>query len=128
MIDDLVKFARSHQDPPFILVDGALKKTSHVLADALEAQAAEITRLRAELATARRDGRKEMAEEMAGWHDAIAKEWSDKEHKFTRLRRINTFTNIEPDQNLDHARRCAEAAIAHKQRAAAIRAAAEEGK
>ena len=47
MSDDLVSAARRHQGPPFMLVDGALKETSHVLADALEAQAAEITRLRA---------------------------------------------------------------------------------
>ena len=66
MSDDLVKIARRHQGPPFTLVDGALKETSHVLADALEAQAAEITRLRAAI------------------NDALTAPWPDPELNSTR--------------------------------------------
>ena len=66
MSDDLVKIARAAiaAAPGY----GALKETSHVLADALEAQAAEITHFRAELATARREGMEEAAKRLEELH------------------------------------------------------------
>ena len=78
--------------------------------------------LEAALATARREGRKEMAEDVAGWHEARAKEHDAMERKFQTIGQ-----HLAPD-TMQSAMRCAEAAIQHRQRAAAIRAAAGEGK
>ena len=74
------------------------------------------------VATARREGRKEMAEYVAGWHEARAKEHDAMEREFKTIGQ-----HLAPD-TMQSARRCAEAAIQHRQRAAAIRAAAVEGK
>ena len=88
----------------------------------VEAQTARIAELEAALATARREGRKEMAEDVAGWHEARAKEHDAMERKFQTIGQ-----HLAPD-TMQSAMRCAEAAIQHRQRAAAIRAAAGEGK
>ena len=74
------------------------------------------------VATARRESRKEMAEDVAGWHEARAKEHDAMEREFKTIGQY-----LAPDA-MQSAMRCAEAAIQHRQRAAAIRAAAGEGK
>ena len=104
MSDDLVKIARSHQGPPFMLVDGALKETSHVLADALEAQAAEITRLRAELATARRDGMGSFGDLVAAAYVEAAKAM----HKFPQPNYVISKIAEEAGEVVKAAIHCAE--------------------
>ena len=85
-------------------------------------QAAEITRLRAELATARREGMEAMAEKIAGWHENAAKELEAMEREFRMI-----AENLDPDA-MQSAMRCAQGASQNRQRAAAIRTAAGEGK
>jgi hypothetical protein len=88
--------------------DDLVKRFEHLgkAADLLKAQAAEITRLRAELATARREGMKDAAK----WHEVRSMELSGKAglaRNFRQLLRQSDF---------------------HMESAAAIRAAAREGK
>jgi hypothetical protein len=111
MSDDLEKRLRF---PPF----GTETSERNLMAAAAD----EIARLRAELATARREGRNEMAEDVAGWHEARAKEHDAMEREFKTIGQ-----HLAPD-TMQSAMRCAEAAIQHRQRAAAIRAAAGEVK
>jgi hypothetical protein len=76
----------------------------------LTAKTAEITRLRAELATARRDG----MEDCAKWHDAVAAEYK-REQAIYEARDSWTVAYV-----------FAQGAVINKNRAAAIRAAAGE--
>lgn len=86
-------------------------------------------RLSAALATARREGMEAMAEKIAGWHETRAKEWDAQEDKFKKLKIISSFTSTNPGSDgLETARNCAQAAAFHRQRIAAIRAAAKEEK
>lgn len=125
MSDDLVK---SMEDDLRIGCSASIGDTQKAVA-ALKNQAAEIARLRAALATARREGMEAMAGKIAGWHEARAEEWDDQENKFKKLKTISSFTSTNPGSDgLEFARQCAQAAAFHRQRAAAIRAAAKEGK
>ena len=116
MSDDLVKIARaaSAAAPGY----GALKETSHVLADALEAQAAEITRLRAELATARREGMEEAAKRLEELHKNHG--YNPQTGEVWRLGKLVTCP-LTIDHAIGYYRAIAEG-VAH------IRAAAGEGK
>ena len=60
MSDDLVSRLKSPE--VFISIGGMTSLVAHEAADHIEAQAAEITRLRAEIATARREGMEEAAQ------------------------------------------------------------------
>ena len=84
--------------------------------------AAEITRLRAALATAQREGMEAMAEKIAGWHDAQAQHYDAMEREFRTI-----AEHLDPDA-MQSAIRCAQGASQHRQRAAEIRAAAKEEK
>ena len=83
--------------------------------------AAEITRLRAALATARQDGMEAITEKIAGWHDAQAQHYDGMEREFRTI-----AEHLDPDA-MQSAIRCAQGASQHRQRAAEIRAAAKEG-
>ena len=80
-------------------------------------QAAEITRLRAELATARRDA----LEIPAKWHDEQA------DHYKAEQKKMEALKGVDPGA-ISIACKFAQAAIQHRHRAAAIRAAAGEVK
>ena len=89
----------------------------------------EIAELRAELAAARREGMEAMAEKIAGWHEAQATEYEAQARKFENLKTISDFTSANPaPDGFQYAVRYAEGAAMHRQRAAAIRAEAKEGK
>ena len=117
MSDDLVKRLRN---PPFG-TESSERNLMASAADALDAQAAEITRLRAALTTARQDGMEAMAEKIAGWHDALVEHYSAMEREFRTI-----AEHLDPDA-MQSAIRCAQGASQHRQRASEIRAAAKEG-